>query len=180
MGSISLNVSGGNPPFDVQVREISEMSGNRCVGCTGISNLSNLNVNFIADGVEHTYVATVTNADGCHPGITQFSIICACAALPTVVVTSSCLPSPHITVTPNVAGGGQLRVKVENGGTLIYNQLVNSGSTVSIEGVINGQTYEVYAEIPSASSCKSGVQNITINCEEEGCTISATASNPIC
>lgn len=180
MGSISLNVSGGGGPYNVLIRELSEISGNRCTSCNGISSLSNIPVNYIADGQPHTYFIQVSNPSAtvpCHPGNNQFTITCNCQYIPTVVASSSCSPN-IISITPSITNNIPLTVIVMEGVTEVYNNIVNSGSTITVS-VEDGKTYEFYAAVPGALSCKSITQAITIDCEEE-CTISVTPSNPQC
>lgn len=178
MGAISLVVAGGSPPYNVVIRELSEISGNRCTSCTGVTSLENLPVNYIADGQPHTYLINVSNGD-CHDGISQTIVTCSCANIPTLVASYLCDPETALSITPTIVGGGLLRVIVMQGVYEYANELVTSGSTLTLM-VGNGATFEISAEVPDLPTCKSNVQVVTTNCEDETCTLSVTVNNPTC
>lgn len=177
MGKISLNVTGGNSPYNVTAREISEATGNRCNGCSGLIDLNNLDVSFIQDGLPHTYVFTVSNGD-CHDGVIYRAITCSCPNPPILNMNYVCNPDNTISLyaTPAIAGNGQLRVVITQNGTVIYNQMVVSGNTIQLNGV-NGATYQGYSEL--SSECRSNTVTTIIDCEVE-CTLNVTISNITC
>lgn len=181
MGSISLSTGGKTPPFNVVIREVSELSGNRCTACTNITSLLNLPVNWIADGNPHMYMVRVEDpANNCHPGITQTTVQCSCEYLPTVIVSQSCNGVvPSLLITPSITSGVPLRIHVSDSSGEVHNGVVSSGSTLSIV-VNNNTTYQVYVEVDSITSCKSDIQTITTFCEDTSCSINVTVSNINC
>lgn len=181
MGSISLVTGGKTPPFNVIIREVSELVGNRCTSCANVSSLINLPVNWIADGVPHMYMVRVEDpANNCHPAITQTTVQCSCEYIPSIVVSQSCDGVvPSLLITPTIVSGVPLRIHISDSTGEIHTEVVSSGSTMSI--IVNNNTpYQVYAEIASMTSCRSNIQNITTSCEDTSCSITVTVSNVIC
>lgn len=176
MAKITLNVEGGNPPYTVQIREIGESSGNRCINCSDITSLSNLDVDVIQDGISHTYSGVVSNSN-CHDGPFTFNLTCSCPNTPTFSMNSTCVDGAStLYATPTIVGGGSVRVIITRGSSTIYDAVVTSGQTIELPAD-NNTTYSGYAQL--SNTCRSSTVTVTTVCEPT-CTLSVTVTNVSC
>lgn len=179
MGKINLNVTGGDGPFTITIRESTELSGNRYTGPNPTNTLTNLDVNYIKDNVAHLYTALVSNGN-CTDGTQTFEQTCPCEILPSFVASQNCSNplDPKITVTASIDLSSFLRIKIINSSNVVVHNVVTASGTQNFP-VANNASYTVVVEREGLNSCAATPQVINVACSIE-CALNVTISNPIC
>lgn len=176
MASFQLNRTGTSTSAvtAIRVREQSESSTvNRYVS----GSIGGLIVfNSIADGVSHTYVVEVDFQD-CSTLQKTFPLIEPCKGTPSLVTTDDCSvqtgANANVKITVGLQNSSTVRIRVLNGTTVLKNEVVNSGTTVTYS-LPKNVSLKIIAEHPTLGTCKNESTHV-ITCD---CSFTVAASNP--
>jgi len=181
MGKINLDINGGNGPYNIIVREISELSGNRYIGPNPTTTLNNLDINYIKDGIPHLYSVSVSNGV-CSQDTETFEHTCECEVTPSFVASQDCSnpQDPKITVTASSGGTGLIRIRIYNSSNVVVHDITSTDGT-QLFSVNNNSSYRINVSLAGAGleNCKANDQIINISCTVT-CSLNVTISNPMC
>lgn len=149
-GSISLNVSGGTPPFSYA------WNG----GGATTQNRSNIPAN--------TYSVTVTDANSCT------ATTSATVTQPNAALTAT----PTVTNVPCFGEASGAINLARSGGTPPYTYLWNDGATTQNRTGLNAGTYAV--TVTDANNCTRAVTNINVTQPASAVSLSSTQTNATC
>ena len=181
MGKINLGITGGDGPYTIVIREVSELSGNRYTGPNPTNTLTNVDVNFIKDNTTHLYSVIASNGV-CSNDTETFEMTCPCEVIPSFIASQVCTnPSdPKIVVTASSGNNSFVRIRIYNSSNLLIHDIVSVDGTQYFS-VNNNSSYRIAVSsgIDGLENCKATDQIINVSCTVE-CSLNVTISNPVC